>query len=68
MIVAAPDALQFADAIESLFEDPQRGVRLARAAAAELERYTWPAIRALWQEAYAPHAPMASGAFETSNL
>lgn len=68
VIVAAPDALQFAEAIESLFEDPQRGVRLARAAAAELEGYTWPAIRSLWQAAYAPHAPIASGAFETSNL
>ena len=68
VIVAAPDALQFADAIESLFEDPERGPHLAREAAAQLERYTWPAIRSEWQDVYVPGAPMTSGAFEPSNF
>jgi glycosyltransferase involved in cell wall biosynthesis len=54
LIVPGLDPLAFADAIESLFEDPQRAVQLAREAAAHLEGYTWPAIRLQWQQVYAP--------------
>jgi glycosyltransferase involved in cell wall biosynthesis len=66
VIVAEPDPLQFADAIESLFEDPERGARVAREAAAQLERHTWPAIRLQWQQVYAPH-DVSPGAVEALN-
>ena len=66
LIVAEPDPLMFADAIETLFEQPDRGARLAREAAAELGRYTWPAIRSQWQQAYAPQ-PLSTDALEPQN-
>ena len=55
---ADPDA--FAAAIKSLFENPGHAARLARQACAELERYTWPAIRDQWRDVYAARSRPAA--------
>lgn len=49
-----------AEAVERLLQAPQHARRLARAAYAGLERFTWPAVRAGWLEVYQQLAAAAS--------
>jgi glycosyltransferase involved in cell wall biosynthesis len=52
-IVPADDPEAMAQAIADLLENPNRAQALARAARAEVEKYSWPAVRDAWAAVYA---------------
>jgi len=53
VLVPADDPRATADAIARLIEAPDLAARIARRAREEVERYTWPSVRALWRDVYA---------------
>jgi glycosyltransferase involved in cell wall biosynthesis len=52
-IVPADDPEAMAQAITELLENPNRALAMARAARAEVEKYSWPAVRDAWAAVYA---------------
>ena len=54
VIVPPRDADATAAAVLDLLRTPDRAIRLARQARAEIDRYTWSAVRGQWASAYAP--------------
>jgi L-malate glycosyltransferase len=53
VLVPPDDPIAMAHALLALWSDPDRAMRLARRARCDAARYTWPAVRDLWAEAYA---------------
>jgi glycosyltransferase involved in cell wall biosynthesis len=56
LLVPPEDPAAMAKAVAALLADPEQAVRLARRARGEVERYTWPQVRAAWAAAYAGRA------------
>jgi len=52
LLVPVGDAQALAEALRDLHEEPERRVRMARAAAADVERFAWPRVAAEVLEAY----------------
>jgi phenylacetate-CoA ligase len=52
-LVPPDDPAALAEAIGAVWRNPQRARLMARTARMEANRYTWPAVRQLWAEAYA---------------
>jgi glycosyltransferase involved in cell wall biosynthesis len=52
LIVAPQDPAAMAQAVTWLFENPERALRFARRARAQLERYRWRRVRDDWAAAY----------------
>ena len=52
-IVPPDDAEALAEAIGALWRNPHRARRMAQEARKDARRYSWPAVRQLWAEAYA---------------
>jgi phosphatidyl-myo-inositol alpha-mannosyltransferase len=52
VLVAPADAQALAEALRDLYEEPQRRAEMARAAAAEVERFAWPRVAAEVLTAY----------------
>jgi glycosyltransferase involved in cell wall biosynthesis len=52
LLVAPRDPEATAKAIASLLQSPDRALLMARRANQEVEKYTWPAVRGQWAEAY----------------
>jgi phenylacetate-CoA ligase len=53
VLVPADDPAAMADALVALWRDPDRAVHLAGRARQSAAKYTWPAVRDRWAEAYA---------------
>ena len=53
ILVPPDDPAALADALDRLWRDPDRARDIARRAREEATRYTWPAVRHRWAEAYA---------------
>jgi glycosyltransferase involved in cell wall biosynthesis len=53
VLVPPDDPRAMAHALLALWRDPDRAMRLARRARRDAVRYTWPAVREQWAEAYA---------------
>lgn len=56
LIVPPGDPAAMAKAVTSLLDDPERARLIARQARQEVERYTWPRVRAEWAAAYGESA------------
>jgi len=52
LVVAPDDPAAMAGAVVALLENPERALRMARQARAEVERHTWPRIRSAWAAVY----------------
>lgn len=52
VLVPPSNPAAMAEAIAALMEDPARALSIVRCARAEVERHTWPRIRAQWIEVY----------------
>jgi phosphatidylinositol alpha-mannosyltransferase len=52
VLVAPADAQALAEALRDLYEEPQRRAEMARAAAADVERFAWPRVAAEVLSAY----------------
>jgi phosphatidylinositol alpha-mannosyltransferase len=52
LLVPVADAQALAEALRDLYEEPERRARMARAAAAEVERFAWPRVAAQVLGAY----------------
>jgi len=52
LIVSAGDPGAMAAAATELLEDPDRALQMAHRARREAEKYSWPAVRGAWTEAY----------------
>jgi phosphatidylinositol alpha-mannosyltransferase len=52
VLVPPADPQALAEALRDLYEEPERRVQMARAAADEVERFAWPAVAAQVMEAY----------------
>jgi phosphatidylinositol alpha-mannosyltransferase len=52
VLVEPGDAQAIAEALRDLWEEPERRARMARAAAAEVQRFAWPQVAAQIMEAY----------------
>ena len=52
LLVPPQDPQAMAHAIETLLDEPERASRMARQARAEVEKFTWPAVRAQWAALY----------------
>ena len=52
LIVPPSDPRAMARAIDRLLEEPARGAAMAERARAEVERHTWPQVRAAWAGVY----------------
>jgi L-malate glycosyltransferase len=53
VLVPPDDPIAMAHALLGLWSDPDRAMRLARRARRDAARYTWPAVRDQWAQAYA---------------
>jgi len=53
VLVPPDDPAAMAGALVALWRDPDRAMRLARQARRDAAKYTWPAVRDRWAEAYA---------------
>ncbi len=53
VLVAPADPQALAEALRDLYDEPERRVRMARAAAADVERFAWPVVADQVLEAYA---------------
>ena len=53
LLVPPGDDVALADAIATLWRDPDHARHMARQARQEVEKHTWPAVRDAWAEAYA---------------
>jgi phenylacetate-CoA ligase len=53
VLVPPDDPQAMAQALLALWRDPDRAMRLARRARRDAAKYTWPAVRRQWAEAYA---------------
>lgn len=56
LLVPSGDPAAMAKAVLALLEDPERAGRIAAAARADVERYTWARVRPLWASVYAGDA------------
>jgi L-malate glycosyltransferase len=52
MLVPPDDATALAEALLALWLDPDRAMQMARRARRDAAKYTWPAVREQWAEAY----------------
>jgi phosphatidylinositol alpha-mannosyltransferase len=64
MLVPPGDPQALAEALRDLYEEPERRVQMSRAAAADVERFAWPAVADQVMEAYeeAVAVPAPAGA------
>jgi phosphatidylinositol alpha-mannosyltransferase len=53
VLVAPADPQALAEALRDLYDEPERRIRMARAAAADVERFAWPVVADQVMEAYA---------------
>jgi glycosyltransferase involved in cell wall biosynthesis len=53
LLVPPDDAAALAEAIDEVWRDPWRARTMAREGRKDAAKYTWPAVRHLWAEAYA---------------
>jgi L-malate glycosyltransferase len=53
LLVPPGDGAALADALVTLWHDPDRARHMARQARREVEKHTWPAVRDAWAEVYA---------------
>jgi glycosyltransferase involved in cell wall biosynthesis len=53
LLVPPDDPQAIADALGALWRDPERALTMARRARQDVSKYTWPAVRDQWAEAYA---------------
>ena len=56
LIVSPDDPTALVKAVTGLLDDPERAVRIARHARAEVEKYTWARVRELWASLYSERA------------
>lgn len=52
LVVVPDEPAALAGAVVALLENPERALRMARQARAEVERHTWPQIRTAWAAVY----------------
>jgi L-malate glycosyltransferase len=56
LIVSPDDPAALVKAVTGLLDDPERAVRIARHARAEVEKYTWARVKELWASVYSERA------------